>query len=72
MRSSSDIMTLAAQQHGLVTRAQLLALGVSRHRVEGRVRSGLLRPVHAGVYQVGPVPSPAPGKWLRCLPAPVR
>lgn len=48
-------MALAAQQHGLVTRAQLLDLGMSRHRVEGRVRSRLLRPLHAGVYQVGPV-----------------
>jgi very-short-patch-repair endonuclease len=45
---------LAAEQHGVVTRAQLLAAGLTRRMVEGRVRSKRLRLVHRGVYQVGP------------------
>jgi len=46
---------LAAAQHGIVARRQLLARGVTVPTVRSRVRSGRLRPIHRGVYQVGPV-----------------
>jgi very-short-patch-repair endonuclease len=59
------IEDVAARQHGLMTRAGLLAAGVSRHAIDRRVRTGRLRLVHAGVYQVGPVASP----WARELAA---
>jgi very-short-patch-repair endonuclease len=52
------IYELAAKQHGLVTRAQLMEASVSRHIIDRRLRSGLLRAIHAGVYQVGPVVAP--------------
>lgn len=48
------ILRLAAQHRGLVTTAQLEALGVSRHAVLRRVRTGLLRRLFTGVYLVGP------------------
>lgn len=49
---------LAAGQHGLITRAQLLGAGLGRDAVKYRVRAGRLRVVQGGVYRVGPVVSP--------------
>lgn len=46
------ITELAAEQHGAVDRRQLIAAGVSPHLVDNRVKTGRLRPVHHGVYQV--------------------
>lgn len=46
---------LAAGQRGLVTRAQLRAQGISAQTIAGRVRANRLRPLHRGVYRVGPV-----------------
>lgn len=47
------IATLAARQHGLVTRGQLVALGVSASAVDRRLAAGRLHPVHRAVYAVG-------------------
>jgi very-short-patch-repair endonuclease len=44
---------LAARQHGIVTRQQLLALGFGRRSIEHRVARGRLFPVSLGVYAVG-------------------
>jgi very-short-patch-repair endonuclease len=44
---------VAAGQHGHITRAQLLALGLSVEAIKYRVRTGELARVHAGVYAVG-------------------
>lgn len=52
------LIALATEHHGLVTRRQLLDAGHSRHVVDGRVKCGLLRRLHAGVYQLGPVSAP--------------
>lgn len=47
------LAAIAARQHGVVTRRQLLAAGLTRHQVQHRIeRSGLLC-VHPGVYRVG-------------------
>ncbi|WP_345556268.1 type IV toxin-antitoxin system AbiEi family antitoxin domain-containing protein [Streptomonospora halophila] len=45
---------LAAGQHGVVTRAQALACGLSRARIDGLVRRGRWQRVHTGVYLVHP------------------
>jgi very-short-patch-repair endonuclease len=37
----------------VVSRSQLLTLGISRHRIEHRVSSGRLQPIHRGVYAFG-------------------
>lgn len=44
---------LAARQHGVVTRRQLLALGFGRRSIEHRVARGRLFPISLGVYAVG-------------------
>jgi hypothetical protein len=50
---------IAHQQHGLVTRSQLLAAGVSSAGIERRQRKGALLREHRGVYRVGHrAPSP--------------
>jgi very-short-patch-repair endonuclease/predicted transcriptional regulator of viral defense system len=56
-RRSTDalIEALAAEQHGIVTRVQLIRRGVAAHLVDLRVRTRVLRRVHAGVYRVGPL-----------------
>lgn len=48
-----EVARIAARQHGVVTRAQLLAAGVSGDGVKRRCRHGLLHRVHNGVYLVG-------------------
>lgn len=49
------IAALAARQHGLVTRAQLLRAGLTRRMVQHRITTGRFRPLHRGVYLVGPI-----------------
>lgn len=44
---------LAARQHGIVTRKQLLALGFGRRSIQHRVERGRLFPVSLGIYAVG-------------------
>lgn len=44
---------LAEDQHGVVTRRQLLALGLGGQAVTERMSRGLLRPVHRGVFALG-------------------
>jgi very-short-patch-repair endonuclease len=50
---SAQAWRLAARQHGIVTRRQLLALGYSPRSIEHRVARGRLFPVSLGVYAVG-------------------
>jgi very-short-patch-repair endonuclease len=52
------IASLAARQHGVVARAQLLEAGMPAHVVDHRVRRRRLLPLYRGVYRVGPVPGP--------------
>jgi len=44
---------IAREQHGLVARRQLLAIGFSGRAVERRIERGVLHPVHRGVYALG-------------------
>lgn len=64
-RMLPTILDLAARQHGVVTRAQLAAAGVAGHRMDYRLRTGLLTRIHRGVYRVGPVVAP----WMRQMAA---
>jgi Transcriptional regulator, AbiEi antitoxin len=44
---------IARRQHGLVTRKQLLAAGISKEEIRRRIQKGALLVVHPGVYRVG-------------------
>lgn len=54
------IAKLAARQRGVVTRGQLLKLGLGRNAIGGRLRSGRLHRLYRGVYLVGHA-APMPG-----------
>jgi predicted transcriptional regulator of viral defense system len=61
------IAALAANQHGLVSRAQLLRLGLGRREVQYRVETGRLLPVRRGVYAAGHRPRSAPARWMAAV-----
>ena len=50
---TTTLAKLATRQNGVVTRAQLLGAGLTSSRIERLVASGVLVPVHRGVYRVG-------------------
>jgi hypothetical protein len=47
------VARIAATSHGVVTRRQLLATGISSDEIAHRVRSGALLREYPGVYRVG-------------------
>ena len=55
MHTDVTIERIAATQHGIVTRGQLLAAGVTPRMLHGRIAAGRLHVLHRGVYRVGPV-----------------
>jgi very-short-patch-repair endonuclease len=58
---------LADRQHGVLTRAQLLATGQTARVIERAVDAGRLRPVFRGVYAAGHVALRREGWWLAAL-----
>jgi very-short-patch-repair endonuclease len=64
---SRKIASLAGQQRGLVTRAQLLEFGLTRHAIDNWVRSGRLRAIHRGVYLLGLAEPPEGARELAAL-----
>jgi len=54
--ADAALSELAGRQHGLITRAQASALGVSDSSVLKRSKAGSLRALHPGVYVVGGAP----------------
>jgi very-short-patch-repair endonuclease len=50
---SIQIASIAARQHGHITRAQLLAVGISHARIQRWCGQGRLTRVHAGTYALG-------------------
>jgi very-short-patch-repair endonuclease len=58
---------LGLRQHGVVTRAQLLALGLSDDAIGRRVRAGRLHRVHRGVYAIGLPRLSTEGRFLAAV-----
>jgi very-short-patch-repair endonuclease len=55
---------VAARQHGVLTRAQLLAAGVTPRVLDGLVAAGWLRRLHTSVYEIGPAPAAGPRRLM--------
>lgn len=55
---------MAAQQHGVLTRAQLSGLGFSGPAIERRLASGRLHRIVRGVYAVGRPELTRRGRWM--------
>jgi very-short-patch-repair endonuclease len=65
--SPTPLVALAEEQHGIVTRAQLLELGWSAGAIDGRVQRGTLRPLHVGVYALAHRAVRDEGRWLAAV-----
>jgi hypothetical protein len=60
---------LATRQHGIVSRNQLLALGLHAYQIAYRVEVGRLHRLYRGVYAVGHVRLTQRGRWLAAVVA---
>lgn len=58
---------LAARQHGVVARRQLLAIGLTGRAIERRIEAGRLHQLHRGVYAVGHRAISREGRWLAAV-----
>ena len=65
--SHSTIWTVAERQHGVVTRRQLLELGLSAKAIKHRIANGRLYPVWRGVYVVGRPQLTLYGRWMAAV-----
>lgn len=58
---------LAADQHGVVTVAQLERIGIRRRGITRRLAAGRLHRVYRGVYAVGHTSLSHPGRWMAAV-----
>lgn len=65
--TSEGIAELAERQHGVLSTAQLYALGFSKDWVMGRVATGWLHRMHHGVYAVGHRSLSMRGHWMAAV-----
>jgi len=61
------MVELARGQYGVVTRRQLLVLGLTRDAIGERTKRGFLRSVHRGVYALGGTRLTPQGRWLAAV-----
>ncbi|MDX6589270.1 MAG: hypothetical protein QOI84_544 [Solirubrobacterales bacterium] len=64
---SGQAWEAARQQHGVLTRRQLLALGFTSKAIEHRLRTGRLHDVGQGVYAVGRPQLTRFGRWMAAV-----
>lgn len=66
-RGKAHLWSLAHQQHGVITRAQLLGLGVGPDAIKHRIANGRLHPLWRGVYAVGRPEVSQKGRWMAAV-----
>ena len=62
-----EVAGLAGRQCGVVSRAQLIGIGLSESAIERRIWAGRLHTLHPGVYAVGHRSVPLEGLWLAAV-----
>lgn len=62
-----EVADLARPQHGVVSRAQLIALGLGEDAIDARLSSGRMRRLHRGVYTMGHGYLPKEGWWFAAV-----
>ena len=63
----SSILSIGRRQNGVISRPQLLGLGLSRHAIEHSVESGRLFPTWPGVYAIGTPDLSRRGIWMAAV-----
>jgi hypothetical protein len=58
---------LASRQYGVVSRGQLLEIGLTPKMIRRRLEAGRLHVLHRGVYAVGHTRIPQEGRWLAAV-----
>src|SRR5919199_1062707 len=66
-RLGVEVAERANRQHGVVSRPQLLSLGLSGDAIDRRVAGGILHPLHRGVYAVGHRPRTRKAAWMAAV-----
>lgn len=66
-RDTANVWDLARAQHGVVTRSQLLELGLGPDSIKHRVAKGRLYPLWRGVYAVGRPEVDQRGRWIAAV-----
>ncbi len=61
------IARLAARQHGIVSRSQLLGVGAGPRQIDRLVNARQLHPIHRGVYAVGHRLLTPEGRWAAAV-----
>ncbi len=64
---STQAWRLARRQYGVLTHAQLVALGFGAKAIRHRLGSGRLHRIHRGVYAVGRRELSREGRWMAAL-----
>ena len=62
-----SIWALVRRQHGVVTRRQLLACGLTEKAIDHRRRTGRLHDLHRGVFAVGRAEVSRRGRWMAAV-----
>jgi hypothetical protein len=68
-RPDLAVAELAADEWGVLSVTELLACGLTRRAIEGRVEAGWLHPKHQGVYAVGHPSLSLEGEFLAAVKA---
>jgi hypothetical protein len=66
-RVDREVADLAASQHGVVSRSQLAALGLSEAAIDHRLARGSLHRLHRGVFAVGHRALRRQGVWMAAV-----
>jgi predicted transcriptional regulator of viral defense system len=61
------IAAIAARQHGVIARIQLLRLRLGRRAIAHRIEQGRLHVIHRGVYAVGHARLTIHGRWMAAV-----